>query len=228
MNKSFEELDQLENQLNINQYAKKKIEDMSNINTEEKFKRYTSDKSATLSDFISMLQKLTTNTIGQKHKVEFYPEEGRVPVEYFSEQLNSSIITYELISREPMKELKYRYRESIIERDEHGNIQRQGEVYGQKQKLNIQFNFFAGTVEEVESIMTQFEDNMFIYKGYFKKNGVGELIFKEQLTDKSLDSFRQTTSVRSLIYYVELEKLIEKFDEDIIAIDSFNTDNPIY
>lgn len=215
--KEFEPICELEDRLlSVENVKKKKIRDQK---TPERFK---SRKSCTLYEFISMLQKVTERTIGQKYDIIFSPNEGKVPINAFSEQLNESYIVYRLISREPMKELSYRIRETIVESDEDGEPVRQGEVLGQKQKVYIQFDFFSSTVQEVEDIMNKFEENMILYTGYFMSNGVGKILFSKQLTDKSLDQFRQNTSVRSLIYYVELEKLIEKFDDDIVSIDVYN------
>lgn len=213
----FQELDDLENQLNVIEHSKKRIDDRND--SFSKYDRYTSTKSCSLYQFVSMLQKITERTIAKKRSIIFSPEEGKIPVESFSEQLNSTYITYKLLSRKPLKELTYRFREPIVEYDEHGRALRQGEVLGQKQEVYIQFDFFSSKVTEVEEVMNEFEENMMLYTGHFMKNGVGKIIFHEQLTDEKLNNFRQSTSVRSLVYYVELEKLIERFDEDIISID---------
>ena len=66
--------------------------------------------------------------------------------------------------------------------------------------------------------MNDFEDLIFNYTPYFKKNGVAEILFEKHFTDKNLDLFRQTLSVRSLQYYLEIEKLTAVFETDIEEI----------
>lgn len=212
----YDIIEDLQTYYNAKEHIKKDIE------TRDKYKRYKSVKSCTFYEFISMIQKITERTIGQKQNVLFYPEEGKIPVESFSTQTSGTIITYKLITREPIKEIGYRHRESIVEYDEQGKPHRKGEVLGQKQQILVQFDFFSPTVREVEEVMNKFEENMILYKGYLMQNGVGEIIFQRQETDEKLETFRQSTSVRSLIYYVEIEKLIEKLDHDIISIDIIN------
>ena len=95
------------------------------------------------------------------------------------------------------------------------NDARQGRIYGQKFKCEVQFNVIASEYKLAERVMNNFEDLIFSYTHSFKKNGVAELYFKNQLTDKDYDMYRQNLSVRSLIYYVEIEKLYVMFDSEI-------------
>ena len=69
--------------------------------------------------------------------------------------------------------------------------------------------------------MDKFEDLMIIYAGYFKKNGVGEIIFDKQYTDEDFKHLRQTLSIRNLCYYVEIEKLTVIMRESIKTIDIY-------
>lgn len=182
-------------------------------------KMLTASKSATLFDFIKMVDKLITLTM-KDDKVKFIPDEGK-PVELKSEKgFDHPIIAYKLIERKPKDELKPRYREGFVEEDSHGDG-RVGEIYGQKFQCHVQFDIYASKYDEVESIMEHFEDMMITYAGYFKKNGVAELLFDKQLTDSSYEIARQTLSVRNVRYYVEIEKLTVIMNESIKTIDSF-------
>ncbi len=63
--------------------------------------------------------------------------------------------------------------------------------------------------------MEKFEELMIAYAGYFKKQGVRELYFKEQITDSEYNNFRETLSVRNIRYYVQIEKLTVIFNRRI-------------
>ena len=80
---------------------------------------------------------------------------------------------------------------------------------------------FASVYETAELVMEKFEELMIKYAGFFKKNGVGEIIFDNQFTDNAYDSMRQTLSVRNITYYVEIEKLTVIMKESIKSIENF-------
>ena len=188
----------------------------NSINYSEKLK---SDKSATLFDFIKMIDKLVTLTMKDLN-VKFIPDEGKHIFMSSDNKLDNPTITYKINSRKPKNELKPRVREQIAE-NINGKIDRLGEVYGQKFKCIVQFNIFASVYETAELVMEIFEELMIKYAGFFKKNGVGEIIFDNQFTDNAYDSMRQTLSVRNITYYVEIEKLTVIMKESIKSIENF-------
>lgn len=177
------------------------------------------DKSATLFDFIKMVDRLVTLTMPD---VKFIPDEGKI-TEYQDtmKEFKNPIITYKIISRTPKDELKPRVRETVIERMNPSDkeSERLGQVYGQKFKCNIQFNVIASVYKEAEEVMEKFEELITTYTGYFKRNGVGEIIFQEHYTDEAYSKLRETFSVRNLKYYVEIEKLTVIFKEKIKEIE---------
>lgn len=182
-------------------------------------KQLKAEKTASLFDFIKMIDRIVTLTM-KDLGVRFIPDEGR-SLEMTSEQkLETPMITYKVLERKPKVELKPRYREAIETEDEYGDKQI-GEVYGQKFKCHIQFNIFASVYTTVEQVMERFEDLMITYAGYFKKNGVSELLFDQQLTDDKYEVARQTLSVRNLRYYVEIEKITVIMRESIKAIETY-------
>ena len=73
--------------------------------------------------------------------------------------------------------------------------------------------------------MDTFEDAMVKYSGYFKKNGVSELFFKKQYTDSSLEAYRKKISVRSLVYWVAIERIRLAYDSTITEIIQSKEDN---
>ena len=180
-------------------------------------KQLKADKSASLFDFIKMIDRIVSITM-KDLQVKFIPDEGKIIHLSNDQPLDTPMITYKLISRKPKGELKPRFRESFVE-DKDDYESRFGEIYGQKFECELQFNIFASVYEVAEQVMERFEDMMITYAGYFKKNGVGELLFKQQCTDETFSKMRQTLSIRNLSYYVEVEKLTVIMEESIKVID---------
>lgn len=179
----------------------------------------TADKTATLFDFIKMIDKLVSITM-KDLGVKFIPDEGKIVYLSNDLKLDSPIITYKLISRKPKGEIKPRFREGFQE-SKDSKEGRVGEIYGQKFKCHIQFNIFASVYEVAEQVMERFEELMVTYAGYFKKNGVAELLFDQQFTDQSFEAMRETLSIRNISYYVEVEKLTVIMRESIKVIETY-------
>lgn len=177
------------------------------------------EKSASLFDFIKMIDKLVTITM-KDLDVQFIPDEGKIVYLSNDQPLNKPFITYKLISRKPKGEIKPRFREDFKE-SKNGETGRVGEIYGQKFKCHVQFNIFASVYEVAEQVMERFEELMITYAGYFKKNGVAELLFDQQFTDQTFETMRQTLSIRNISYYVEVEKLTVIMRESIKAIETY-------
>jgi hypothetical protein len=175
-----------------------------------------SDKSATLFDFIKMVDKLVSLTMKD---VKFIPEEGKTLQLDAMHKIEKPVITYSIKSREPKKELKPRVRETITENVYASEDQRKGEVWGQKFVCTVQFNIFASVYKDAEEVMEKFEELITSYTGFFKKNGVAEVYLKKHFTDEVFNQLRETLSVRNLHYYVEIEKLTVIFREKIKEIE---------
>lgn len=171
-------------------------------------------KSASLQDFVEMVAMLVSKTM-KKNNVVFKPDEGARLIVDPSKPIENPYIFFEVIERKPKNELKMREREEIMEVGADKNSKRQGRIWGQKFSAIVQFNFLACDYSTVNTVMNDFENLIFSYTPYFKKNGVAEILFKNHFTDKNLDLFRQSLSVRSLQYYLEIEKLIAVFESEI-------------
>jgi hypothetical protein len=178
--------------------------------------RQKANKGASLYDFIKMLDKLLELTMPQ---VKFIPDEGKVLTNDAMTQFNCPVITYQVLKRKCKKEIKPRLREMVTELTEDKTSQRTGEIWGQKFECLVQFNVFASVYSEAEQVMEQFEETIIKHTGFFKKNGVAELFFEEHITDSHFDTLRESLSIRSLIYYVEIEKLTVMFKEKINEIE---------
>lgn len=178
--------------------------------------RQKSDKGATLYDFIKMVDKLVELTIPN---AKFIPDEGKVMTLDAMTNFNCPVITYQVLKRKPKKEIKPRLREMLNEITSDTNEQRTAEIWGQKFECQVQFNVFASVYSEAEQVMENFEETIIKHAGFFKKNGVAELFFEEHITDSHFDTLRESLSIRSLIYYVEIEKLTVMFKEKINEIE---------
>lgn len=176
-----------------------------------------SDKGCTLEDFIAMVAKFSSKAL-KKHNAVFIPDEGGI-IKDPHNTLENPTILYKVIDRIPVKELKPRPMEQVTEDNDDDTNRRHGIIYGYKQKCTVQFDIVACDYKTANSVMTTFEEMMFTYTGYFKSKGVAEIYFTKHFTDKNLDNYRQDLSVRSLQYYVEIQKLITVFDTTIDNID---------
>lgn len=181
----------------------------------------TANQSASLDDFMEMVSMLVTKTM-KKMRVEFSPDEGSRPTVDIAKRIEHPYIFYELITREPKGERKPRVRENVTELAHDEKSQRDGRIWGQKFKCIVQFNILACDYKTANKVMNDFESLIFNYTAYFKKNGVAEILFERHFTDKNLDIFRQSLSVRSMQYYVEVEKLFVEFVSVIRDITSGN------
>lgn len=194
--------------------------DHSTINTEitrlvpQDQPRLQSKIGATLPDFIRMVSKIVAKATKERNVV-FEPDEGARPIVDQDLSLNEPHIFYEVLSRVPCMELKPRERQEILDTDDKGKS-RKGRVWGQRFECHVQFNIVAGDYETADKVMEVFEDLMFNYTSYFKRNGVAEILFEGQHTDHNMDIYRQSLSIRSLQYCVWVEKLHAAFDTEEI------------
>ena len=200
----------LEYLLKLKEQDENKI--VTHTNLLKEAKPLQADKSATLEDLIEMISMLVNKTM-KKQNVVFVPDEGaRIRIDQ-KESLDKSYIFYEVISREPILEKKPRYREEITENT--NSNPRTGMILGQKFKSLIQFNILSCDYKTANTVMNTLESLLFRYTAFFKKNGVSEFLFRNQITDQNLNYYRQSLSVRSLIYSVIVEKLYTQFKTDI-------------
>lgn len=175
------------------------------------------DSGCTLDQFISIISMILRKTL-KKHNTVFVPDEGGI-IKDPHKKLEETKILYKIIERKPVKELKPRPMEEIVEDAEDNINKRYGMIYGQRQQCILQFDVVACDYQTANKVMNIFEDTIFTYTGFFKEKGINEIYFLRHFTDQNLDSYRQELSVRSLQYYVEIQKLITVFESTIDNID---------
>ena len=164
-----------------------------------------------------MVTKLSNKAL-KSLNVEFYPDEGATIADP-EKKLEKTAILYRVIERKPKNELKMRHSEDIEEVvDGKNNKKRLGQIWSQRQDCIIQFDIVASDYATANKVMNSFEDMIFQYSGYFKKNGVAEIYFKKYFTDTSIDRYRQYLSVRSIQYFVEIEKQTTIFNSTLEEI----------
>lgn len=182
--------------------------------------RTRADANASVDDFIVMLARIVSKVM-KKQKVEFKPDEGaRLKVDQ-SEDIDHPYITFRIIECDKTQEIKPRIRESgyLESSGKTGDYtRRQGDIFGQLFHLIVQFDIFADSYTTANEVMNAFEDLIFSYTAYFKRNGVKDVRFERRFTDTNLDQYRQKCSARSLQYSVDIEKLFTRFTETIEEI----------
>ena len=176
------------------------------------------EKGASMADFFELVKKMVIKGL-KKERVEIIPNDGPRKVLDPAEKIDHPIIFYKVVSRVPReKNYKPRFREDIYDRNPDGSELRQGAIYGQFFDCEIQFDIVASDYSAADRVMNAFEDAMQKYAGFFKRNGVSEVLFAKQFTDENLDIYRQKMSVRSLIYDVTIERIRLAYDTTITEI----------
>ena len=176
-----------------------------------------STKGCDLYDFMGMVGEIVEKTLKKQYNVEFTLDEGAMPVLDASDDLTHPRICFSVIMREPKGEKKPRIRDEFWEQSESGS-KRFVTVWGQKFKCEIQFDVYASEYTTANAVMIAFESLMSNYTAHFKQNGLAELFFQKHFTDRNYSVFRNKISVRSLIYYAEVERLTPVFDGEILDI----------
>jgi len=176
------------------------------------------EKGASMADFFELVKKMVIKGL-KKERVEIIPNDGPRRVLDPAEKIDHPIIFYKVVSRVPReKNYKPRFREDIYDRNPDGSELRQGAIYGQFFDCEIQFDIVASDYSAADRVMNAFEDAMQKYAGFFKRNGVSEVLFAKQFTDENLDIYRQKMSVRSLVYDVAIERIRLAYDTTITEI----------
>lgn len=166
-----------------------------------------------LYDFLDMVATVVDYAMSDLN-VQFISDEDENKIKDPAIALERPYISYRVIKRTPLNEYKPTTKEEVIEHDEN-NEQRPGELKSIGFKCLIQFNVFASENKVANQVMERFEELMLSYAGYYMEQGVRQVYFKEQNTDVDYNTFRDTLSVRNLIYYVEIEKMMVIFKRRI-------------
>lgn len=120
----------------------------------------------------------------------------------------TATISFALLKREPTpeyQEFKPKFRQQI--KDPH----RAGEfvsIYGQHFDYYIRFTINAQIAEEADDLAEYFEEFLMRYVGFFKNNGVSEILFVEQQADLVTLNSKIEVNERPLVFKIRLERLL--------------------
>lgn len=172
------------------------------------------NKTCSFEEFIEMVRKVIINIVPE---CEFVPQDEITEKMFPDIKIDKSIISFEVISRRPYKEQKPMFRHEVVENVDNEEA-RIGSLYAWTMDYIIQFNIYASGYEKSQTVMNIFEEAILKYVGYFKKNGIKECLFSEQIRDAKLDTFREHASIKSVKYQAILEKYWIDFDNVLDSI----------
>lgn len=172
------------------------------------------EKNCNYDDFIALLENTLRNVLPN---IKFVPFEEKSIFLEPDRTVKNTFITHKVINRRPLKESKPVFRHDVIEDAENGES-RIGTLYAWRMFCVIQFDIFSGNYHDAQQTMSLFEDLMFDYLGFFKKNGLVECLFDEQIEDQTLNAFRDVCSIRSLRYNITIEKYKIDFESVLESV----------
>lgn len=127
-------------------------------------------------------------------------------------------VTYRIIRRQlndSFKDLKPRYRGMIRNPYMNGEYV---ELYGQIFDVWVEFCIYSKSAEEADELTMELEEFLQTYAGFFKANGVQEILFHAQGEDEVLEEARIGIAKRKLLYTMRFEKIIVRFQNEIQQI----------
>ncbi len=71
----------------------------------------------------------------------------------------------------------------------------------------VEFKIFHQTNREAKIVMREFEEFLFIYKGYFKELGISDIIFLAERPPQVITRWQMEVPVRTLRYLVRIERI---------------------
>jgi len=145
----------------------------------------------------------------------------------------NKVITWSVVRREPgtrggkpfdsPQEIKPQHREylalfkdtsskwitgtSISKMEDYGGLAAYLDVYAQTFDNYVQFNLWARTNYEAETLAEWFEDYMDLYTGMYREAGIVQMYFVRRMVDENLRNIANGYHVRSVLYYVRTEKV---------------------
>lgn len=197
---------------NLTSFDKKLIEYTSDYD-ERIVERLRADKNSDFKEFIDSLIRLWNIASPEEEPTEIIREKSNL-----KEIDSPSRITYKLKHRTHLKEMN-EIKPKLRETRPHPN--RPGEfidVFGQLFELKVLFTIHATTAEKADNLVEEFEDFMLRYAGFFKKNGVFEILFDEQLEDEVQSDTQIEVHRRPLIFKIRLERLTIRYQNEIEQI----------
>lgn len=171
--------------------------------------RLRSNKPITFLGFIDDLRRLW-EAAGKAGKI--------VRKDPLKEEADFPLITYRTLRRElnsDFKDIKPRIRNTI----KHPYMPDEYiELYGQIFDVWVEFCIYSQGAEEADELVIELEDFLQTYAGFFKNNGVQEILFHAQGEDEVLKKERVNIAKRKLLYTIRFEKIIVRFLNEIQQI----------
>jgi hypothetical protein len=171
--------------------------------------RLRSDKPITFLGFVDDLRKLWEAAGKTARIIRNTP---------LKEDAEFPAITYRVTRRslnESFKDLKPRLRTTIP----HPDIEDEYiELYGQIFDVWVEFNVYSLGQEEADELVIELEEFLQTYAGFFKRNGVQEILFHAQGEDEVINDGKIGIAKRTLYYTMRFEKIIVRFLNEIQQI----------
>jgi hypothetical protein len=165
--------------------------------------KFTAKSNADLEKLTDMIHKLLNIVWGEGWGV--FSEES--PTDNDAEKAPMPHITCKLVDRTHTDNKAVKWSKFASEPDpEH-----EGETISSQRcwfTCELEFVIHAVTNREARIIAQRFEEFMETYVGYFKQEGVSEIIFKREKAPNVDSSTRQDIPHRSLCYQVRIERII--------------------
>lgn len=164
--------------------------------------RYTADSTADVEKLTDMIHKLLNAVWGSDWGV-FSDDD---PTDNDSLQAPMPHITYNLVSRRVSDEkaLKRKELETLPDHDNPGhNITK----YSMYFDCELEFAIYAQSRIEATRTAQRFEEFMEDYKGYFKQQGISEILFLEESRPNVSTEYRQDIPHRIVTYFVRIERI---------------------
>lgn len=166
--------------------------------------RLTAHGAADLEKFTDMICKLLNIAWGNDWGI--FSEEN--PTGNNPEETPLPHITYNLISRRSTEKrgLKGQTFAPIPDPEHEGET-----ITPVRQWFDciVEFCIYARTNAEATRLAQRFEEFMYTYRGFFKDEGITEIIFEEERAPEVNSLYRQDIPHRTIRYLVRIERIIE-------------------
>lgn len=171
--------------------------------------RLQASQACDLNQFVSLIHKTLKAAWGADWGTfcEAFPN-GRDP-----QQVTLPAITYMVRSKRPglvndkgVREIKPRHREEIVPAKSNQGSAEKYIIYAQWFDHDIIFEVWEETNDLLLKLSERFEDFMMTYAGFFKSQGVGEILFDNMTNGYQTRLWRDNMVCRTYSYYVRLEK----------------------
>ncbi|EOO44557.1 hypothetical protein [Bacillus cereus] len=194
----------------------KKIDELSLYEDPYIDNRLRSDKPITFLSFVDDLQKLWKEAGLSGEFIRYSP---------IKEDAVFPRITYRVVERkinQDIKDIKPRHRGTIRHPYRDGEYVN---LYGQVFDVAVEFVVYSESAEEADEMILDLEEFIQNYTGFFKKNGVQEILFDSQGADEVIQNQRINIAKRPMYYKMRFEKITVKFTNEIRQVQVASTIN---